>query len=148
MTVETVLTKRKPLYPDEVGFFPSNPVSDDDIRPFTMGGETVHRITEPRNLEALRFLWALVHKTADNSDYWLDKDEAMEDLKLRARFARFVRNRDGKMELRPKSLTRIDNAKLRQLTDKIIDIICRDVIPGMKKNDLRKEIENMLAGKR
>jgi hypothetical protein len=144
MTVETVLTKRKALYQGELGFFPSNPVSEDDIAPFTLGGETIHVIREDRKIEALKFLWGLVHKTADNSDRWLDKDEAMKDLKMRARFAKFVRNRKGEMELRPKSLTRIDNEALRLLTEKIMDIICAEVLPGMKKNDLRKEIEEML----
>jgi hypothetical protein len=99
-------------------------------------------------LEALKFLWALVHKTADNSSRWLDKDEAMEDLKMRARFARFVVGDDGKVELRTKSLKRISDEALRLLTDKIMDIICAQIIPGMKKNDLRKEIELMLTGKR
>jgi len=148
MSVETVLTKRKALYQGELGFFPSNPVSADDIAPFTMGGETIHVIREDRKIEALKFLWGLVHKTADNSDRWLDKDEAMDDLKLRARFARFVLNNDGKVELRPKSLKRIDNETLRLLTEKIMDIICREIIPGMKKNDLRKEIELMLGGQK
>jgi hypothetical protein len=112
-----------------------------------MGGEVVCSFYSPRNLESLKFLWALVHKVADNSDFWLDKDEAMEDLKMRARFARFVLNSEGKVELRTKSLKRINDEQLRQLTDKIIDIICRDIIPGMSKNTLRKEIEEMLGGK-
>ena len=81
----------------------------------------------------LKFLWALVHKTADNSPRWLDKDEAMEDLKMRARFARFVVEDDGKVELRPKSLKRINDEALRLLTDKIMDIICQEILPGMKK---------------
>ena len=72
----------------------------------------------------------------------------MEDLKMRARFARFVVNDDGKVELRPKSLKQISDEALRLLTDKIMDIICQEILPGMRKNDLRKEIELMLAGKR
>jgi hypothetical protein len=53
-----------------------------------------------------------------------------------------------KLELKPKSLTRIDNEKLRLLTDKIIDIVCSEILPGMKENDLRREIEEMCSGPR
>jgi hypothetical protein len=147
MTIETTVVKRGALYVGEVGFFPSNQMAADDIAPAKMGGEVVCSFYSPRNLESLKFLWALVHKTADNSPRWLDKDEAMEDLKMRARFARFVVGADGKVELRPKSLKRISDEALRLLTDKIMDIICQEILPGMKRNDLRKEIELMLTGK-
>lgn len=144
MSIETTLVKRPALYQGEVGFFPTNPMAWDDIAPVKMGSEVVCSFYTPRNLESLKFLWALVHKTADNSDRWLDKDEAMEDLKMRARFAKFVRDRDGNMTLRPKSLKRINEEQLRQLTEKIMDIICQEILPGMKRNDLRREIEEML----
>lgn len=147
MSIETTLVKRAALYVGEIGFFPTNEMSAEDIMPAKMGGEVVCSFYSPRNLESLKFLWTLVHKVADNSEWWLDKDEAMEDLKMRARFAHFV-HRNGEVHLRPRSLKRINDEQLRQLTDKFIDIICRDIIPGMKKNDLRKEIETMLAGKR
>jgi hypothetical protein len=148
MSIETTLVKRAALYVGEIGFFPSNQMAADDIAPAKMGGEIVCSFYSPRNLESLKFLWALVHKVADNSPRWLDKDEAMEDLKFRARFACFVQNSDGKVELRTKSLKRINDEELRILTDKIMDIVCQEILPGMKKNDLRKEIELMLAGKR
>lgn len=145
MPIETTLVKRKALYVGEIGFFPTNPMAAEDISPAKMNSEVVCSFYSPRNLEALKFLWALVHKVADNSTRWLDKDEAMDDLKMRARFARFVHGHDGKVELRPKSLKRINDEELRLLTDKIMDIVCDEILPGMKKNDLRKEIELMLS---
>jgi hypothetical protein len=142
MTIETVLVKRKALYPGEVGFFPSNPVSEDDVSPFTMGGETIHRISEQRNIEQLKFLWGLIHKTADNTDRFRDKDQLMEHLKVRAGYYKLVWN-GTKFEAVGKSLTRIDNEKLRLLTEQFIEIICEKIIPGMKANNLRREIEEM-----
>lgn len=144
MSIETTLVKRPALYQGEVGFFPTNPMAWEDISPVKMGSEVVCSFYSPRNLESLKFLWALVHKTADNSNRWLDKDEAMLELKFRARFVKFVRNSKGQMELRAKSLKRINEEQLRLLTEKIMDIIVQEILPGMKKNDLRKEIEEML----
>lgn len=142
--INTTLVKRRALYPREVGFFPSTPMAEQDISTVAMDSEVICSFYSPRNLEALKFLWALVHKTAENSDRWLDKDEAMTDLKLRAGFAKMVfNNKTRELELRPKSLKRISDEEMRSLTNKVIEIICAEVLPGMRNNDLRKEIEEM-----
>lgn len=146
MTVVTALTRREARYVGEVGFFADNPVSVDNTSHFTKNGETLHRISETRNLEALKFLWALVHKTADNTDRFRDKDTLMEHLKIRAGYYKLVFNGQD-FEPVGKSLTRADNEKLRRLTDQFIDIICEKILPGMQRNTLRKEIEEMISGK-
>jgi glutamyl-tRNA reductase len=145
--IESTLTKRKALYKGEIGFFPSNPMAEEDLSLAKMDAEVLCRWYSPRSLAALNYLWGVVYKTWQNTSRWLDKDEAMEDLKMRARFARFVQEDDGKMVLKPKSLKRINEEELRLLTGKIVDIICAEIVPGMKKNTLRKEVEEMLASK-
>jgi hypothetical protein len=137
--------KRRALYAGEVGFFPTTPMADEDIALAKMDSEVVCSFYSPRNIEALKFLWALVHKVADNTDRYLDKDEAMDDLKLRAGFSKVVYvSKIKELELRPKSLKRISNEQLRQLTEKIIGIVCDEIIPGMDRNVLRREIEEMV----
>jgi hypothetical protein len=144
MTIDTTLVKRRALYQGEIGFFPSTPMAEEDVAIAKMDSEVVCSFYSPRNLEALKFLWALVHKVAENTDRYLDKDEAMRDLKLRAGYTRVMYdNKTKELELRPKSLTRINNEQLRLLTEKIIDIVCDKLIPGMKRNELRKEVEKM-----
>jgi hypothetical protein len=87
----------------------------------------------------------LIYKVTENSDRWTDKDEAMKDLKLRSAFAKVVYNgRTKELELRPKSLTRINNEELRLLTERITDIVCSEILPGMKHTELRREIEQMV----
>lgn len=145
MTIETVLVKRRALYKGEIGFFASNPVSEEDVASAKMDEEVMCTFYSPRNLQQLKFLWALVYKVAENTDLWLDKDVAMEDLKLRAGFVKLVFNRETyETTIRAKSLKRIDNEGLVALTNKIIEIICTDIWPTMKANDLRKEIEEMI----
>lgn len=145
MTIHTTLVKRRAKYHGEVGFFPDNEMSQQDIAPAKMDSEVVCSFYSPRNLEQLRYLWALVHKVSDNSDRWLDKDEAMRDLKLRAGYCKLVfSSKTRELELKPKSLTRISDEQLRSLTEKITGIILEEILPGMKANDLRREIEDML----
>jgi len=144
MTIETTLVKRPALYKGEVGLFASNPIADDDLRPVAMDSEVMVSVRSEKNLQALKFLWGLVHKTADNCDLFLDKDDAMEKLKLRVNYSKPVYNpKTREMELRPKSLKRISSEQLRVLTDRILDLVCTEIIPGMKQNDLRREVEEM-----
>jgi hypothetical protein len=148
MTINTTLTKRPALYKGEVGFFPDNRMSADDIAPIAMHEETMHRITSERNLQALKFLWALVHKTTDNTDCFLDKDDAMEKLKINVGYSKAVYDpHTREMVVRGKSLKKISAEALRTLTDRIADVVCADLMPGMKRNDLYREIEEMIAGK-
>lgn len=142
--IETVLVKRRALYQGEVGFFPTTPDSQADVGKAVMDAEVVCSFYSPKNLQQLKFLWALVSKVADNSSRYLDKDEAMDDLKLRAGFARLVVDKvTNEISLRTRSIKQVSNEELIALTSKIIDIVCRDLMPGMKANDLRKEIEEM-----
>jgi len=144
MTIETTLVKRPALHKGEVGFFPNNVMAEEDVALIAMHTETMHRITSERNLDALKFLWALVHKTADNTDYFLDKDDAMAKLKIRVGYSKPVYDpHTRQMEVVPKSLKKIGDEQLRLLTERMLDVICTEIIPGMEHNDLRREVEEM-----
>ena len=140
------MVKRRARYKGEVGFFPAGEIFEEDIVPAKMGEQVIVRFHSPRRIEALSYLWGLVHLVADNTDRYLDKDEAMHDLKLRAGYVRVLTDEDGKLELRPKSLTRINDEDLRVLTAKIQTIVCDEILPGVKRQRLRKEIEEMIGG--
>jgi hypothetical protein len=145
MTIKTTLMKRRARYRGELGFFADNQMAEEDIALAKMDSEVICSFYSPKNLEALKFLWMMVHRVSDNTDRWLDKDEAMRDLKLRAGYAKLVFNsKTREVELKPKSLTRISDEQLRSLTEKITGIVLEEILPGMKANDLRREIEDML----
>jgi len=80
MSTDTLLTKRRAHHAGELGFFPDNPMAEEDLLFVKDGDEVVVRWYSPRNLEGLKFLWGLVHKVAEATDRYLDKDEAMQDL--------------------------------------------------------------------
>lgn len=146
MSIESILVKRRALYKGEVGLFASNPMAEEDLALAKDDTEVMVSWYSPKTLEAQKFLWGLVHKVADNSDRWLDRYEAMDDLKTRAAFTKVVYNdRKKELEVRPKSMKRISDQQLRLLTDKIADIICTEILPGMKRTDLYREIKEMLG---
>ena len=143
--IETTLVKRQAMHKGEIGFFPSSPMAEEDIALAPMNGEVLCNFTSPRTLQQLKFLWALVSKVAENSDAFIDKDDAMRQLKLDVGFSRLVQNKALELEMKPKSLKRLDSEGLKKLTNKIIDFVCREVLPGMDENTLRDEIESMIA---
>jgi hypothetical protein len=149
MNTETILVKRRAAYKGEVGLFADNEMSESDLALATMDEEVLCKWYSPRNLQAMRFLWGLVWKTWQNTDLWLDHHKAMEDLKRRIHFTKMLWNpKNKKTEPTVRSLTRINNEELRLVTERIMDVICQDIIPGIERDDLRREVEEMLDGKK
>jgi|SRR5215471_9141568 len=143
--IETFLTKRKAKYRGEVGLFPSSEMADDDLRVIAMDSEVMAALRREKNIQALRYLWGLVHKVADNTDLFVDKDDAMEAFKVRVGYCKAVYDpHTRKIETKAKSLTRISDEQLRLLTEKITTVICEEVLPGITRQQLRDEIEAML----
>ncbi len=143
--IETFLTKRRARYRGEVGLFADSEMAEEDLRIITMDSEVTASLKREKNIQALRYLWGLVHLVANNSDMFLDKSDAMDSLKKRVGFSKAVYDpHTRKIESRAKSLTRISDEQLRLLTDKITTVICEEILPGIKRQHLRDEIEEML----
>jgi hypothetical protein len=100
-------------------------------------------ISTPQNIKLLRLLWAIAQKLSDGGLY-SDKDDAMDDLKIRARHARFSVEK-GRTVIVPRSLSRMGRAALSRLADRFIFVVCSDLIPGMKESTFRAELEDMLS---
>jgi len=147
--IESSLTKRRALYKGELGLFPTHEMAQDDFAFITEGDEVFGRYYSLRNMAALNRLWALVDLTAQNSDRWLDKNEAMDDLKIRAAYSKLVwDSKEQDWVNRPKSLTRINNETLRLITERIEQIVLSEILPTMKRNTLRRRIEEMITPRR
>ena len=145
MTIETVLTKRRALYKGEIGLFATSEMAYEDLAPISMNDEVTAELRSERKIQALRFLWGLVYKAYQNTNYWIDKETAMDWFKTRARYTKMVVDPATKELMpRPKSLKRINDTQLRLLTDRTADIMCTEIMPGMAKNDLYREIEEMM----
>jgi hypothetical protein len=148
MSIETFLVKRAAHYRGEVGLFPNSQMAEEDIALFAMNTELMAKLWSEKRIEALRYLWGLVHKTADNCDLFVDKDDAMEALKIRAGYSKAVYDpRTRKIEPRAKSLTRISDERLRLLTAKIQDLITTEILPGIRNDTLRHEIEELISAR-
>jgi len=143
--IETFLIKRCARFGNEVGLFAGSQMADDDLAIFALNKDLMAKLWTERRIEQLRYLWGLVHKVAENSELFLDKDDAMEGLKIAANFYKMVWDtRLQKLVPRGNSLTRISDEQLRLLTVKIQGVIQEQVFPSMKDNELKREIEELM----
>lgn len=146
MTINTTLVKRRALYPGEIGLFPTCEMEAEDLALVGNMTQVLVTMRSERKIEALRYLWGLVWKAQQNTDYWIDKEKAMDWFKINAGYVKPGRDPDTREwnPLRPRSLTRISDEELRLLTERVKDLICSEVLPGMEPNELRREIEEMV----
>jgi hypothetical protein len=136
----------------ERAIFFDAPVFAEDFARYKLGTEVRVEITTERCLRQLAFVWTLAGKIAENSVYFLDKQDAMDNvpwgLKCRAHHAKVVIDPDGKTSVRPLSLKRLDGEQFAALLKRMVLVTCRDLLPGMEPGVLTTEIENMLDGRK
>lgn len=146
MSFETILRKRPALFPAEVGLFPTSEMASDDLAIISNGSDVYARLSTPKNLQTLKFLWALATKVAECRDDLFDKDDAMSVLKREAKFVKFVTNPiTGEITLREKSLARLRNEDMQRLANRMVYVTCAKIVPGIEEAKLRDELLRMVS---
>jgi hypothetical protein len=126
---------------------PVDELSADSLVSVPADKDVLVKVSSPQNLKLLRKLWALAAKVAESCDHLHDREDAMDELKIRARHIKYVVSSvTGEFQIVPKSLTKLDGAGLSRLADRMMHVICRDIVPGMDENALRAEIMEMVGG--
>lgn len=126
---------------------PVDDISADELVRVPSDKDVLVKIVSHKNMKLFRMLWALAAKVADACDHLHDREDAMDELKIRTRYVKYITNPiTGDVRIVPKSLTKLDGAGLNRLADRMIHVICRDIVPGMNQGALKAEIMKMIAG--
>lgn len=126
---------------------PVDQFSADDLVRVPQDRDVLVRVSSPRNMKLMRFMWALADKVADACEGLHDKDDAMDMLKIKARHVKYITDpRTGAVQIVPKSLAKTDGAALSRLANRMVYIVCSDIIPTLDEGTLRAEILSMVAG--
>lgn len=152
MTVELFMRKRAARHAGEVGLFCDTEAYEDDWKVVPVDSEVRAELATERNMQMLKFVWALAGLIADNTEYYLDKLDAMDGpqgLKIKARHCKLVVDQEtGECTVRPMSLKRLSNEAFQRLLKRMVWVVCNDVIPTMPEGELRAEVEKMIEDKR
>jgi hypothetical protein len=126
---------------------PVDQFSTEDLLRIPPDRDVLVRVSSPRNMKLMRFMWALADKVADACDGLHDKDDAMDMLKIKARHVKYIADpRTGAMQIVPKSLAKTDGAALSRLANRMVYIVCSEIVPSLDESALRAEILAMIAG--
>lgn len=146
--IESFLTKRKAKFPGEVGLFPDNEMAAEDMQPIADGTEVTASYGSPKNLQLNKYMWALAAKVAQNVDGLQDREDAMEFMCVKARFMKTVLDpRTGKLEIRRKSTKRMSNEQLQRLVNRLVFVVCNEIIPSLDETALQAELLAMVTPK-
>ncbi len=131
----------------KTGLMPATP--DDDKRLAEMadlGAYVMVAIRKPRSPQQLRLWWALVEMVAPNTDYET-KEALAAAIKLAVGAYDVVRELDGTLTKAPKSIAlgSMPQDEFNEFFEATIDIICRDVLPGVSKDDLRRDVLRLVG---
>lgn len=129
---------------------PCDQFSADELMLAAKEGQGVMvRVRTPRNIRQHRLAWTLAALVAD-AEGLPDKEDAMDLIKRKARFVHsYVVRRTGEIIIRPKSIAfaSCSQQDFGRLFNRMIWVVCHDIIPGLPEGDLRWEIEDIVDGK-
>lgn len=124
-------------------------MSDDDMASVPSDRDLIVTVRAPRNPKQHRLAWALANKLSQCCDYLPDAESAMDYLKIRARHVKIVTNPGtGHVFLIPKSIAfaSVDQTAFNRLFNRMVWVVCNEIVPGLDEGQLRDEIEAMVVG--
>lgn len=125
------------------------PMSEDDLAHVPTGKDLIVTVKAPRNPRQHRLAWALANKLSDCCDFLPDAESAMDYLKIKARHVKIVHDpRTGNAYIVPKSIAfaSVDQTAFSRLFNRMVWVVCNEIVPGLDESALRNEIEAMVTG--
>ena len=143
--VEILFRKRK-ANPGEMGLFIESPIFEEEWFSLKIGAEIKAECTVPANLKYVRFFHALASKVADNSDRFVDKDDAKQQILLDARHFKTIYDPlRNKAEVKAKSVAGLSGDTWIRLLRRCTHVVLTKYLPDMEENTLKAEIEKMIG---
>ena len=102
-------------------------------------------IKVPRNLAHHRKWWKLMQIVHDNQEFYPSAEAVCTAIKFGIGHTEQFQWKGGVVKL-PKSIAfaKMDQAEFEQFYERGIDYIVRQLVPGLNKTDLKREVEELL----
>lgn len=129
------------------GLSPIDEIGQEALRSIAIGDLIRVRMTKLRNPQHHRLFFALVNKVYENQDHYHNVEHFLTALKVALGHCDTVICKNGNTAYIPKSISfaRMDQIEFDQFFNKAVDLICRDFLPGVKSDDLRREVLEMIG---
>lgn len=147
MPTEIVLRKRASTRVGEMGLFCDHEVWSDDFSAIKNDTDVKCTVAQARSLKQHKFAWALATKVAEACDFLDTKDDAMNYMLIEARHARFIHDPIRQINYaipKPTNWSAMDGVAYTKLLRRMTHVVATHIVPGIDKDELRREIEKML----
>ena len=127
------------------GLQPEDDNAAQSLRGVRIGQSVAVEVSRPRNVQHHRLYWKLVSVIAESIG--AEPETVSDVLKLRTGHVRTIQTKQGLVRL-PKSISfaQLDQAGFNAFFDRCCVVICEEWLAGMKADELRKQIEDIVAG--
>lgn len=100
----------------------------------------------PRNIAHHAKFFAMLQKIFENQSHYKSVDDILDAFKFAVGHTRKIKTARGVIEV-PLSISfaSLDQDQFNEFYDKAVDFVCSDVIPGLQKEDLAKELLEFAA---
>jgi hypothetical protein len=103
-------------------------------------------IKRPRNILHHRKFFALLNLVFENQDKYEEPEHLLAALKTSVGHCDFLPGHNGMLVAIPKSIAfhKMDQTEFEAFYDRCVDKIARHFLPGVKSEDLRREVEELI----
>lgn len=111
-------------------------------------GETVAvEFKRPRNLGHHKKFWALVSLIYQNQTHYNSPEALCDVIKVLAGYCVVTRGKGGREIHIPKSISfaAMDQTEFDQFWDRVVTVVCEQIIPGLSRKDLETELLDLVA---
>lgn len=128
---------------------PADRLAAEDVEKLALGKPVLVEARQPRSLPHHRLLFALLRKVTENMD-GVTEHALLSWLKVKLGHVEHMPLGFGRSYEAPASIsfTAMPQPEFRAFFDGAVDLICREVIPGLGKPELLAEVYDMVGGER
>jgi hypothetical protein len=131
------------------GLKPSNRISQEAYDAIPLNAEVKAEITRPRHLVHHRKWFALLQVIFPHQTAYPTMDSFLAAIKCALGHGETVKLPDGRTVLVPGSISfaKLDQAEFSSFYDRALDLIVTRILPGIGREDVEREVEEILAGR-
>ena len=129
------------------GMIPIDDIGREAIRRVPMNATVSVEVKRPRNPEHHRKLFALLSLIYQNQTLYSTVEDLLDAIKIHVGHAKALKLRDGTAVMVPKSISfsTTDQTAFEEFYSKVIDCVVTEIIPGLDKADLERELMEFAA---
>ena len=138
----TEIILRKELF----GLVPTEEEGEGALRGIALGDCVKAKISRPRNLQHHRLFFALMQTIFANQERYQSLDHLVAAFKLAIGHVDVIRTKRGDVEI-PKSIafSNMDQDEFRKFFDRAVDFVLAEVVPGLNREELEREVLEMVG---